>query len=85
MSDAKLTKERLERASRIYKTNQAAAEAMGINSSSFSRACDRHGVTPPSQQRKSQPISDRKKYYEPLYHNSNGRDFDERASDDFSG
>jgi hypothetical protein len=40
-----LTKERVEAACKRYNSAEYAAEALGVNSISFRRACHRHGVT----------------------------------------
>ena len=44
-------KERVERAARIYASNQDAAAALGIQPGSFGRMCRRFGITPPKQRR----------------------------------
>lgn len=41
------TKERIERAARIYATNRDAAAAIGCTPSSFGRLCKRLGVETP--------------------------------------
>ena len=43
----KFDQERVERVARIYKTNQDAADALGIAMRSFSRICRRFGVETP--------------------------------------
>jgi len=41
----KLTQERVEAACKRYNSAKHAAEALGVNPSTFRRACHRHGVT----------------------------------------
>ena len=45
------TKDRIERAARIYASNVDAAAAMGIRPGSFARLCRRYGIETPSQRR----------------------------------
>ena len=45
--DKGMTRERVERAARIYKSNAEAAQALGITSGSFGRLCRRHGIETP--------------------------------------
>lgn len=37
----------LERAARVYRTNKAAATAMGISATTFDKLCRKHGVETP--------------------------------------
>lgn len=49
----RLTAAQLEPVARMYTTNDAAADAMGLSSGSvFGRACRREGVECPSQRKK---------------------------------
>ena len=49
----KLTAAQLERVARMYNTNDAAADALGLSTgSAFARACRREGVECPSQRTK---------------------------------
>ena len=42
-----IERERIERAARLYSTNEAAGRALGIDPRSFSRLCRRYGVETP--------------------------------------
>ena len=42
-----ISRERIERVARIYKSNQDAGRALGIDPRSFSRLCRRYGVQTP--------------------------------------
>lgn len=42
-----IERERIERAARLYSTNEAAGRALGIAPRSFSRLCRRYGVETP--------------------------------------
>ena len=42
-----IERERIERAARLYSTNEAAGRALGIVPRSFSRLCRRYGVETP--------------------------------------
>jgi len=57
---AKIARERIERAARIYASNQDAAAALGIQPGSFSRLCRQYGIPTPRQRRaerrKPQPV-----------------------------
>ena len=46
-----ISQDRIERAARIYSSNQAAAEALGIVSGSFARLCRRYGIESPRERR----------------------------------
>jgi hypothetical protein len=49
----KIDKARIERAARIYPSNQDAGLALGIAPGSFSRLCRHYGIeTPPARQRR---------------------------------
>ena len=39
-----LTRERVERAARMYRSNREAARALGCNPNSFGRACRKYGI-----------------------------------------
>ena len=43
----KTPKEQIERVARIYKSNQDASQALGINLRSFSRLCRQYGIETP--------------------------------------
>ena len=47
-----LDKERLDRAAGIYKTNRAAAIAIGVSPGAFGRACRRFGILTPQERQK---------------------------------
>lgn len=42
--DKGITRDQIERVARIYKSNQDAGRALGINMRSFSRLCRRYGI-----------------------------------------
>ena len=44
---APIERQRIERAARMYNSNQAAAEALGIRSGSFTRLCRRYDIETP--------------------------------------
>ena len=44
-------RDRVERAARIYSTNEAASRALGIEPRSFSRLCRRYGIETPYARR----------------------------------
>ena len=46
-----MNRERIERAARVYATNEAASQALGIRARSFSRMCRRFGVETPHARR----------------------------------
>ena len=46
-----MDRERIERAARVYATNEAASQALGIRARSFSRMCRRFGVETPYARR----------------------------------
>jgi len=48
---AGIAKGRIERAARIYNSSTAAARAIGISPSAFSRLCRKHGVETPPERR----------------------------------
>lgn len=47
-----ISKNRVERAARIYASNMDAAAALGITAGSFSRLCRMYGVVTPYMQRR---------------------------------
>lgn len=47
-----ISKERIERAARIYASNNDAGLALGIAPGSFGRLCRRYGIQTPRQRRK---------------------------------
>ena len=49
--ERRIDRERIERAARMYTTNEAAARALGIEPRSFSRLCRRYGVETPYARR----------------------------------
>ena len=55
----RISKERIERAARLYSSNNHAAEALGIQPQSFSRLCRRYGVLTPQQRRQPKGRPDR--------------------------
>ncbi|MFH1572184.1 MAG: hypothetical protein ABIL09_29610 [Gemmatimonadota bacterium] len=42
-----ITREQIERVARIYKSNEDACRALGIQMRSFGRLCRRHGIETP--------------------------------------
>ena len=42
-----ISRDRIERAARIYKSNQDASRALGIDMRSFSRLCRKYGIATP--------------------------------------
>lgn len=42
-----IDRERIQRAARMYSTNEAASRALGIEPRSFSRLCRRYGIETP--------------------------------------
>lgn len=54
MSRVTISKERIERAARIYSSNLDAAAALGIAPGSFSRLCRHYGVDTPQVRRRKQ-------------------------------
>ena len=51
-STSAFSKERIERAARIYNSLQDAGRALGIAPGSFARLCKRHNVENPTQRRR---------------------------------
>lgn len=49
--ERRIDSERIQRAARIYSTNEAASRALGIEPRSFSRLCRRYGVETPYARR----------------------------------
>ena len=47
-----ISKERAERAARIYSSSKAAAQALGIAPQSFGRLCRRYGIDSPQTRRR---------------------------------
>ena len=47
-----ISRERLERAARIYNSSAGAGEALGIAGPTFSRICKEHGILTPAQRKK---------------------------------
>ena len=47
-----VSKERLERACRLYSTNREAALALGVHSGSLGRMCRRHSIATPAARRR---------------------------------
>ena len=43
----KVARDEVERAARIYRTNKAAAAAMGISATTFDKLCRKYGVDSP--------------------------------------
>ncbi|MEW6749427.1 MAG: hypothetical protein AB1505_00430 [Candidatus Latescibacterota bacterium] len=56
-----ISRDRIERVARIYKSNKEAGRALGIDPRSFSRLCRRYGITTPYvrryQPRRADPVS----------------------------
>jgi hypothetical protein len=51
--ETQYTKERIERAARIYSTTSGAAAALGIKPGSFSRLCRKYEIATPIQQKQN--------------------------------
>ena len=51
---AKIERERIERAARIYASNRDAGLALGIAAGSFGRLCRRYGIETPTARRRQQ-------------------------------
>ena len=49
--ERRIDRERIERAARMYSTNEGASRALGIEPRSFSRLCRRYGVETPYARR----------------------------------
>ena len=47
----RIDRERIQRAARMYSTNESASRALGIEPRSFSRLCRRYGVETPYARR----------------------------------
>jgi hypothetical protein len=50
--DKGITREQVERVARIYKSNEGAGQALGINMRSFSRLCRRYDIETPYARRR---------------------------------
>jgi len=50
--DKGITREQVERVARIYKSNEGAGQALGINMRSFSRRCRRYDIETPYARRR---------------------------------
>lgn len=46
-----ISRERIERAARIYLTNDAASQALGVHVATFGRLCKRYGIESPRERR----------------------------------
>ena len=53
--DKGITREQVERAARMYKSNQDAGQAMGVHPRSFARLCRRYGIETPYVRRRRRP------------------------------
>ena len=51
-----IPKARVERAARIYHNNRDAAQALGINPSSFARLCRRHNISTPYMRKRQREL-----------------------------
>jgi len=54
MKKTGISRERVERASRIYNTVEDAALAMGISGTTFRRLCERFNIDTPAERRRKQ-------------------------------
>lgn len=52
--DKGITREQVERVARIYRSNQDASRALGIEPRSFGRLCRRYGIETPYVQKRLQ-------------------------------
>lgn len=50
----KLLASQLERTARMYRTNKDAADALGVSTHSYTRACKGHGITTPNDKRRAE-------------------------------
>lgn len=50
----RLDPSQLERTARMYRTNRDAAEALGVSTHSYTRACRGHGITTPNDKRRAE-------------------------------
>ena len=57
----KIDPERIERAARIYASNQEASEALGIAPGSFSRLCRLYGIETPYARRRRRRLEFRRR------------------------
>ncbi|MBI4530154.1 MAG: hypothetical protein HY709_01415 [Candidatus Latescibacteria bacterium] len=53
-----ISRERIERAARIYSTNDAASRALGVHVATFGRLCKRYGVVAPCERRRQNRIDE---------------------------
>ncbi|NKB71263.1 MAG: hypothetical protein GKR89_29675 [Candidatus Latescibacteria bacterium] len=51
-----ISREQIERVARIYKSNQDASQALGINMRSFGRLCRKYGVETPYVRRRRRDV-----------------------------
>lgn len=51
-SERGIERERIERAARLYASNDLASRALGITARSFSRLCRQHGIETPYARRR---------------------------------
>ena len=65
-----ISRERIERAARIYLTNDAASQALGVHVATFGRLCKRYGIESPCERRRRNKIDDYE--YESVYLFSSG-------------
>lgn len=49
--ERRIDRDRIQRAARMYSTNEAASRALGIEPRSFSRLCRRYGIETPYARR----------------------------------
>ncbi len=52
--DKGIVREQVERVARIYKSNQDAGRALGVDMRSFGRICKRYGIETPFARRRRQ-------------------------------
>jgi len=57
---ARIPKEQIERAARVYRTNRLASNALGIHLATFSRLCREYDVVTPFERRRQQPRATRR-------------------------
>ena len=62
----KIHKERIERAARIYASNQDAGLALGIAAGSFGRLCRYYGIETPQARRRRRSVLGTREYAEAL-------------------
>ncbi len=58
--DKGISRDQVERVARIYKTNEDASRALGIEMRSFGRLCRRHGIETPWARKRRRALESRR-------------------------